>query len=126
LILGYLSLDDFSLQPIVLNFLDSIDLELEQLLLDDMGSVHFLPVDLLQFLSLFVVVLFHFPVLKFYPLLFYLFVNVFFSLFEVFLCLSFLKDIAQKHLRMECLYLVLRVMHFLIGVFYCLQSFLVR
>lgn len=119
-----LSPDEFTLQHLLLDLLDAVGLVLVELVLDDFGVGHFLLVFDHELLSELGVVLFGFLLFELLPLSLDFFFLLVFSLLEMILHLSFLHNIAQEHLRMESLYLILRVMHVFIRSLQRLQSLL--
>lgn len=106
----YLSFNQFSLQLLFLHPLDNVDLEISVLVLDVLGILHLLLVFFHQFVSQVLVILIHLLQLLFFPLVLYFLVHFSLSLLQLLLIVSFLQDVAHKHLRVESLHLVAFIM----------------
>jgi hypothetical protein len=91
-----------------------LHLRLVKLVLNNFGSFLFALVHLLKSLVHFTVIVLHLELIILNPALFHLIIMFFASLLQVNLCVTLLQHVAQHHLRVKCLHLILRVMHLLI------------
>ena len=107
-------LHQLTLQYLLLVLFDVLHLRLVELVLNHFGSFLFPLVHLLESLVHFTVVVLHFELVILDPALFHMVIMFFASLFQVDLCVTLLQDVAQHHLSVEGLHLILRVVHLLV------------
>ena len=99
-----LLLDEFSLELLLLQLLNVVELEVLQLVLHVLGILHFFVIFFLQFFPQSLVVFCHLLFFKLLPLQVDFFVELILSLAGLLLLLLFGDDIAHEHLTMQGLH----------------------
>ncbi len=110
-----LALDELALQHLFLDVLNAFHLELVVLILNDLGIIDLLIIFFLELLLHFLVVLIHLLLFHFLPLFVNLGFDCVLALLDVLLRVPLLKHVADEHLGVKSLHLVLLVVHGLVG-----------